>query len=129
MIAGAICEETDCTGLVWLLLAALAALVAIVVVVSVALDGGGVGDPRTSWMAASPAAHRRRRLRGRSGVAPGHRCTGTVGHRCRHRLGGGTDVDTGGDLAAVDHAPLAWSDAAGSVEPVFDRIADEVAAA
>ena len=37
MIAGAICEETDCTGLVWLLLGALAALVAIVVVVSVAL--------------------------------------------------------------------------------------------
>ncbi len=37
MIAGAICEETDCTGLVWLLLGALAAIAAIVVVVSVAL--------------------------------------------------------------------------------------------
>lgn len=37
MIAGAICEETDCSGLVLLLLGALAVLAAIVVVVSVSL--------------------------------------------------------------------------------------------
>ena len=60
MIAGAICEETDCTGLVLMLLAALAALVLVATVVALA------------WAAAVSAVLERR------GWGPARRRTGGV---------------------------------------------------